>query len=129
VKEFTLTGEYKMRDWLVSRLEFRDDWSDEFLRYRKQSSARKESTPARVGHDGLFWAQKVNISAEDRLSQTSNSIFANLGHHVNQRIDDLGDVILHGRAQYDRSLVWFQLEISLEPADKLGSGDLERIRK
>jgi Putative beta-barrel porin-2, OmpL-like. bbp2 len=28
VKEFTLTGEYKMRDWLVSRLEFRDDWSD-----------------------------------------------------------------------------------------------------
>lgn len=28
VKEFTLTGEYKMTDWLMTRLEFRDDWSD-----------------------------------------------------------------------------------------------------
>lgn len=28
VKEFTLTGEYKMSGWLVSRLEFRDDFSD-----------------------------------------------------------------------------------------------------
>jgi hypothetical protein len=28
VKEFTLTGEYKMNDWLMSRLEFRNDWSD-----------------------------------------------------------------------------------------------------
>ena len=28
VKEFTLTGEYKMKDWLVSRVEFRDDFSN-----------------------------------------------------------------------------------------------------
>lgn len=29
VEEFTLTGEYKMFDWLMSRLEFRNDWSDQ----------------------------------------------------------------------------------------------------
>jgi hypothetical protein len=28
VKEFTLTGEYKLADWLTSRLELRDDWSN-----------------------------------------------------------------------------------------------------
>jgi hypothetical protein len=28
LKELTFTGEYKMTDWLLSRLEFRDDWSD-----------------------------------------------------------------------------------------------------
>jgi len=27
VKEFTATGEYKLSGWLLSRLEFRDDWS------------------------------------------------------------------------------------------------------
>ena len=29
VKEFTLTGEYKMASWLLSRFEFRNDWSDQ----------------------------------------------------------------------------------------------------
>ncbi|MBZ5594639.1 MAG: porin [Acidobacteriia bacterium] len=29
VKEFTLTGEYKVNGWLMSRLEFRDDWSNQ----------------------------------------------------------------------------------------------------
>src|SRR5438477_6062757 len=29
VKEFTLTGEYKVNNWLLSRLEFRDDWSNQ----------------------------------------------------------------------------------------------------
>ena len=28
VKEFTLTGEYKLTDWLMTRGEFRTDWSD-----------------------------------------------------------------------------------------------------
>jgi len=28
VKEFTLTGEYKINDWLMTRGEFRTDWSD-----------------------------------------------------------------------------------------------------
>jgi len=28
VKEFTLTGEYKMTGWLMTRAEFREDWSD-----------------------------------------------------------------------------------------------------
>ena len=28
VKEFTLTGEYKITDWLMTRAEFRNDWSD-----------------------------------------------------------------------------------------------------
>jgi hypothetical protein len=29
VKEFTATGEYKMNSWLMTRLEFRDDWSNQ----------------------------------------------------------------------------------------------------
>ena len=29
LKEFTLTGEYQMTNWLLSRLEFRDDWSSQ----------------------------------------------------------------------------------------------------
>jgi hypothetical protein len=29
VKEFTATSEYKMNNWLMSRLEFRDDWSNQ----------------------------------------------------------------------------------------------------
>jgi len=29
VKEFTLTGEYKMSSWLMARGEFRNDWSDQ----------------------------------------------------------------------------------------------------
>ena len=29
IKEVTLTGEYKVSNWLVSRLEFRNDWSDQ----------------------------------------------------------------------------------------------------
>ena len=29
VKEITLTGEYRLNSWLVSRLEFRNDWSDQ----------------------------------------------------------------------------------------------------
>lgn len=29
MKEITLTGEYKMSNWLTSRLEFRNDWSDQ----------------------------------------------------------------------------------------------------
>jgi hypothetical protein len=29
VKEFTLTGEYKMTTWLMARAEFRNDWSDQ----------------------------------------------------------------------------------------------------
>jgi hypothetical protein len=28
VKEFTLTGEYKLTNWLMTRAEFRTDWSD-----------------------------------------------------------------------------------------------------
>jgi hypothetical protein len=28
VKEFTMTGEYKLTDWLMTRAEFRTDWSD-----------------------------------------------------------------------------------------------------
>ena len=28
VKEFTLTGEYKITGWLMTRAEFRTDWSD-----------------------------------------------------------------------------------------------------
>jgi hypothetical protein len=28
LKEFTLTGEYKLTSWLITRAEFRTDWSD-----------------------------------------------------------------------------------------------------
>ena len=46
VKEFTLTGEYKMNDWLMSRLEYRTDWSNVpfFEKNGQPNSAKTQST-------------------------------------------------------------------------------------
>jgi len=45
VKEFTLTGEYKLSDWLTSRLEFRDDWSDQPFFEDSQGIMSKKNQP------------------------------------------------------------------------------------
>ena len=44
VKEFTLTGEYKMTGWLMSRLEFRTDWSNQPF-FQTQSPAGSKFQP------------------------------------------------------------------------------------
>ena len=44
LKEFTLTGEYKMTDWLMSRLEFRNDWSDQSFFEKKNGSSKSQPT-------------------------------------------------------------------------------------
>ena len=43
MKEFTATGEYKMTGWLMSRLEFRHDWSNQ--PYFQQGSNYVKSQP------------------------------------------------------------------------------------
>ena len=44
VKEFTLTGEYKVTGWLLSRLEFRDDWSNQPFFQKNDGSSRNQPT-------------------------------------------------------------------------------------
>jgi hypothetical protein len=44
VKEFTLTGEYKFTGWLMSRFEFRNDWSDQAF-FETQSPAGSKNQP------------------------------------------------------------------------------------
>jgi hypothetical protein len=45
VKEFTLTGEYKLSGWLLTRLELRDDWSGEpFFRKGQGNTSRNQPT-------------------------------------------------------------------------------------
>ncbi|MGC9945302.1 MAG: porin [Bryobacteraceae bacterium] len=45
VQEFTLTGEYKMTGWLLSRLEFRNDWSDvPFFQTNKAGGSKTQPT-------------------------------------------------------------------------------------
>jgi hypothetical protein len=45
VKEFTLTGEYKLTDWLMTRAEFRTDWSDKsFFEKKNQPGATTQPT-------------------------------------------------------------------------------------
>jgi hypothetical protein len=43
VKEFTVTGECKVTDWLLSRLEFRHDWSNQY--FFQQGSGFANSQP------------------------------------------------------------------------------------
>ncbi|HYW46581.1 MAG TPA: porin [Bryobacteraceae bacterium] len=50
VKEFTLTGEYKMTGWLMARAEFRTDWSDKpFFEKNNQPSGSKTQPTALLG--------------------------------------------------------------------------------
>lgn len=44
VKEFTLTGEYKMSSWLLTRVEFRDDWSDQPFFQKNGGSSKNQPT-------------------------------------------------------------------------------------
>ena len=45
VKEFTLTGEYKLTDWLMTRAEFRRDWSDQPFFEKKNQPNGATSQP------------------------------------------------------------------------------------
>ncbi|MGO9970924.1 MAG: porin [Bryobacteraceae bacterium] len=50
VKEFTLTGEYKISGWLMTRAEFRTDWSDQpFFEKNNQPNGAKTQTTALLG--------------------------------------------------------------------------------
>ena len=44
VKEFTVTGECKMTDWLLSRLEFRHDWSNQYFFQQGSGFAKSQPT-------------------------------------------------------------------------------------
>jgi hypothetical protein len=44
LKEITLTGEYKWNNWLVSRLEFRNDWSNEPF-FEKEGGKTSKTQP------------------------------------------------------------------------------------
>ena len=44
MQEVTLTGEYKLSGWLMSRLEFRNDWSDKNVFERGHSTAKSQPT-------------------------------------------------------------------------------------
>lgn len=44
VKEATITGEYKVSSWLLSRLEFRDDWSDQPFFEKSGGTAKSQPT-------------------------------------------------------------------------------------
>ena len=44
VKEATFTGEYKMTSWLMARLEFRDDWSDQPFFQKNGGTAKSQPT-------------------------------------------------------------------------------------
>jgi hypothetical protein len=44
VKEWTATGEYKMTGWLLSRLEFRDDWSNQPFFQKNGGTAKSQPT-------------------------------------------------------------------------------------
>lgn len=44
VKEVTLTGEYKITNWLLSRLEFRDDWSNQPFFQKNGGTSKNQPT-------------------------------------------------------------------------------------
>ena len=50
VKEFTLTGEYKLTSWLLTRAEFRTDWSDQpFFEKKNQPNGATTQPTALLG--------------------------------------------------------------------------------
>jgi len=59
VKEFTLTGEYKLTDWLMTRGEFRTDWSNKpFFEQSSQSPGTKTQSTVLVGLIAYFAPKK-----------------------------------------------------------------------
>jgi Putative beta-barrel porin-2, OmpL-like. bbp2 len=57
VKEMTFTGEYKIADWLLSRLEFRDDWSDQPF-FQKNGGTSKNQPTVVLGVVAFFGPKK-----------------------------------------------------------------------
>ena len=49
VKEFTLTGEYKMSSWMLARAEFRNDWSDQPFFEKQHGQFGKTQPTALLG--------------------------------------------------------------------------------
>jgi len=58
VKEFTLTGEYKLSDWLTSRLEFRDDWSSQAIFENGSGGMSKNQPTVLLGMIAYFGPKK-----------------------------------------------------------------------
>lgn len=58
VKEFTLTGEYKFSGWLLSRLEFRDDWSSQPFFEKGQGNTSKNQPTVLLGMVAYFGPKK-----------------------------------------------------------------------
>ena len=58
VKEFTLTGEYKLSGWLLGRLEFRDDWSSEPVFQSGQGSTSRNQPTVLLGIVAYFGPRK-----------------------------------------------------------------------
>ncbi len=57
VKEVTLTGEYRVRPWLLSRLEFRDDWSNQPF-FQKEAGTAKSQPTVLLGLVAFFGPKK-----------------------------------------------------------------------
>jgi hypothetical protein len=57
VKEATVTGEYKVTGWLLSRLEFRDDWSNQPF-FQKGSGNAKSQPTILLGMVAFFGPKK-----------------------------------------------------------------------
>jgi hypothetical protein len=59
VKEFTLTGEYKLTDWLMTRAEFRTDWSDKpFFEKNNQPNGATSQPTVLLGLIAYFAPKK-----------------------------------------------------------------------
>jgi hypothetical protein len=58
VKEVTLTGEYKMTSWLLSRLEFRDDWSNQQFFEKSRGAYGKNQPTVLLGLVAFFGPKK-----------------------------------------------------------------------
>jgi hypothetical protein len=59
VKEFTLTGEYKLTDWLMTRAEFRTDWSDKpFFEKNNQPNGATSQPTVLLGVVAYFAPKK-----------------------------------------------------------------------
>ena len=59
IKEFTLTGEYKLTGWLMSRAEFRTDWSDQpFFEKKNQPNGATTQPTVMLGLVAYFAPKK-----------------------------------------------------------------------
>jgi hypothetical protein len=59
VKEYTLTGEYKLTDWLMTRAEFRTDWSDKpFFEKQGMPNGAKTQPTVLLGMIAYFAPKK-----------------------------------------------------------------------